>query len=406
VIGYDDRIHPDIDRARGIVRAQDAFDYQRKVGAPAEAGEIVPAQRRIAEDLDEASNRGRGVFRRAAREFGTEGGIAEVVGDPVAVEKRRIGVREVALAPGQDGAVHRHHDRAVAGPFRPRDEAGGHIRVGAPVELKPTRCITHRGGHILEGDRGSAAQDDRNPQPGGGSGGSQLAFGMENALHADWCEEDGRGKRGSEQRALPLAAGKVAEYPRLDSPAAKRGEIGSHGIFGPRAAGEIAERVGAQQLPGALLERFRGHRHLRPTLIDLDLTGDAERPGSGAGHGPSLSGGLPGQQRNSAGGPSPGGARTASCRGGLELPGLARLHVIPLAAEVLEQARLLHLALECLERPVEPIILVELHFYHGPHRHGLSGRENGRFDPSRPAVAIRAEKYGPAGYGPPDRYGR
>ena len=52
-------------------------------------------------------------------------------------------------------------------------------------------------------------------------------------------------------------------------------------------------------------------------------------------------------------------AASASGRG-LQLAGLARLGVVALAAQVRENAGLLHLLLEALERPVEAIIIAEL----------------------------------------------
>src|SRR5580765_8458661 len=51
-------------------------------------------------------------------------------------------------------------------------------------------------------------------------------------------------------------------------------------------------------------------------------------------------------------------ASTSGCS--LQLPGLARLRVVALAAQVCKNARLLHLLLEALERPVEAIIIAEL----------------------------------------------
>jgi len=52
-------------------------------------------------------------------------------------------------------------------------------------------------------------------------------------------------------------------------------------------------------------------------------------------------------------------AASASGRG-LQLAGLARLGVVALAAQIRENAGLLHLLLEALERPVEAIIIAEL----------------------------------------------
>src|SRR5262249_44741798 len=75
--------------------------------------------------------------------------------------------------------------------------------------------------------------------------------------------------------------------------------------------------------------------------------------------------------------PSRAGAAAGSRR--LELPSLARLQVVPFAAKVLQQARLLDLPLEGLERPVEPIIVVQCHFNHG---HTTVARERTR--PVRP----------------------
>ena len=51
-------------------------------------------------------------------------------------------------------------------------------------------------------------------------------------------------------------------------------------------------------------------------------------------------------------------------RGRLQLPCLARLHVIALLSEVLQDPRLRDLALERLERPIEAIALFEMNLDH------------------------------------------
>src|SRR3954463_7330392 len=51
--------------------------------------------------------------------------------------------------------------------------------------------------------------------------------------------------------------------------------------------------------------------------------------------------------------------------GGLDLARFARLHVVPLPPEILQDPRLLHLALERLERELEAIRFGELDFDHG-----------------------------------------
>src|SRR5215204_7089313 len=65
-------------------------------------------------------------------------------------------------------------------------------------------------------------------------------------------------------------------------------------------------------------------------------------------------------------------AATASgCR--LQLTGLARLREVTLPTQVGEDARLLHLLLEALERPVEAIIVAELNLDQRPSLLCLSG---------------------------------
>src|SRR5688500_10021503 len=49
----------------------------------------------------------------------------------------------------------------------------------------------------------------------------------------------------------------------------------------------------------------------------------------------------------------------------LELAGLARLRVVPLAAEVLQETGALHLLLEGLERPLDAVAFVQRDFDHG-----------------------------------------
>src|SRR6185369_905364 len=65
-------------------------------------------------------------------------------------------------------------------------------------------------------------------------------------------------------------------------------------------------------------------------------------------------------------------AASASGRG-LQLSGLARLGVVALAAQVRENAGLLHLLLEALERPVEAIIIAELDLDQSAYLLVLSG---------------------------------
>ena len=60
-----------------------------------------------------------------------------------------------------------------------------------------------------------------------------------------------------------------------------------------------------------------------------------------------------------------GGAMSSALRGfHLDLASGAGLHVMPAPAQLAENARLLYLALERLERPVEAVGLVEVNFGH------------------------------------------
>src|SRR4029079_285320 len=118
---------------------------------------------------------------------------------------------------------------------------------------------------------GSATQDHGNAQGGSCPGGGQLSFPVKQALHSDWCEENGCWELGVEDAGAPGPARQVAEDSRLDPPPAKRGEGGPLRVCGSGAAGEIAERLSAQQLAGALLQGLGSDRHQGAAVVDLDL---------------------------------------------------------------------------------------------------------------------------------------
>ena len=92
--------------------------------------------------------------------------------------------------------------------------------------------------------------------------------------------------------------------------------------------------------------RWSRCRHGRPAAAPVERSAPASQPWATP---CSLAGGA----ANRRAAPTTSGRR-------LQLTGLARLRVMALSSQVGEDARLLHLLLEALERPVEAIIIAEL----------------------------------------------
>ncbi len=102
----------------------------------------------------------------------------------------------------------------------------------------------------------SGAQDHRHAERACGPRDGQLAVLVEDRLHADRRQHDGRSKREPEHLDAEVAAGDVAQEARNDPPAAERLAVGAHRVFGPGSPGHVIECLRLQGSPGLQLQLF------------------------------------------------------------------------------------------------------------------------------------------------------
>ena len=232
---------------------------------------------------------GETVFFGRAREDRPEDRVARVVGLALAEEKRVVSEVEVVGAPTEQAGVEGDDERGKAGGFRAADEAAGKVAVAAPVELKKTRGIAHRGGDVFDRARGLATEGERNFSGGGGAGGREFAFGVIELMEADGRDHDGGGGGLAVDRRGEGTRREIGEHPGHDAPCAEIGTVGGHRFFETGAAdvGEGRRREGGA---GEFAEFFDGDRQGGRTLvasvpIDFHLMADAKTADGGLAHG-------------------------------------------------------------------------------------------------------------------------
>jgi len=77
---------------------------------------------------------------------------------------------------------------------------------------------------------------------------------MNNVLHADRAEQNGRGERVSEKFDGEVALRNVAQHAWDDSPTIESGEVGAGGAFAGGAAGNVIESLRCESFGGFLFE--------------------------------------------------------------------------------------------------------------------------------------------------------
>ena len=188
------------------------------------------------------------------RQLGSKDRIGQVVRDPIAVQERQEAVLQVPGPPSELEGVHGQHDRAVAGGLGPLHERAAYLPIAGPVELEPARHLARRGGHGLHGVGGNRAQDERHAGRPGSGGNAELAIGVDDANCADGGHEHRSRQARSEQLGLQAAACDTAQVARDQLPPVQRGAVGSDRRLRASSAGDVAERLGAEELAGALLQ--------------------------------------------------------------------------------------------------------------------------------------------------------
>ena len=135
VVGHDDAVHSGLHRGAGVVGVQDALEHDGQRGLVPQPGEVVPGQRRVAEDARPAEHLVEVLGVGAQR--GGEGRVGEVVGDAHALKEREVGRVEVGGPPPQHERVERDDEGRVPGGLGPAHERRGHLALVRPVELVP-----------------------------------------------------------------------------------------------------------------------------------------------------------------------------------------------------------------------------------------------------------------------------
>src|SRR3954470_22952198 len=95
----DDPVDPPLPRLAGIVRMKDPLEHYRQGGGAAQPLEPLPGEAGIGEDAEEVAHGRADVLFGRFLEAGAEDGVREVLRDSHSLEKREIGLLEIARLP-------------------------------------------------------------------------------------------------------------------------------------------------------------------------------------------------------------------------------------------------------------------------------------------------------------------
>ena len=173
VVRHDDRVDSGPDGPQRVLGREDSLEYHRKAGMPAQQLDRRPGQRR---------------GERRAGVGGHRGGTGEpTVSARVPGEVHRAyllgqgeAVADVAQSPAHPRHVNGQHDGGGARVLGPAHQVQGCGTVAQPVELEPERAADPR--NVLHREAAQRADDVGNPGCGGGTGGGQLPFGVNQLL--------------------------------------------------------------------------------------------------------------------------------------------------------------------------------------------------------------------------------
>src|SRR5579864_3123817 len=149
----------------------------------------------------------------------------------MAEQKRQIRMLQVALTPAQHRSVEGYHQSAVAALLRALQQTRSELMIFAPIELKPMRRGRHCLADFLHRARRNSTQGKRNAQRPSSARNCEFGFRMNDVLHANGPEKNGRGKIVAEEFDGEIALGYVAQHARHDAPAIEGLEIGSGGAL-------------------------------------------------------------------------------------------------------------------------------------------------------------------------------
>ena len=219
VIGDEDTIHSRIHGKARVVRMENALQDDGQARAPPEKRQIGPGERRSRIGRDEASHRGgrraraqivRGTTRDRARhcnhgaqrgechpsargrgtgqrlgELAHEDGIAGVLRDALADHEREVRLVEVSRAPTEHRGIQRDNERFASARLGAAHEAFDELVVLAPVQLEPSRCVTHRGRASFHRHGCLIREDHRKPARGSGTRDRRIRLRVHQFEHAD-----------------------------------------------------------------------------------------------------------------------------------------------------------------------------------------------------------------------------
>jgi hypothetical protein len=290
VVGDDDGVDAVVEGQAGVVGVQDSFQQNGQTSLPAEPGEIAPGEGGVREQSCPEANGGRGIGLRRLRETRAEDRIAEVVRESVAKKEWKVRMLEIAFAPSEHGGVESNDERGVSGLFRALQQAGGEFVIFAPIELEPPRGGGHGVGDFFKGARRHGTENEGDTQGCGGAGDGNFGVRMNDVLHADGAEQNGRGKSMAEEVDGEVALGNVAQHARDNPPAIKSGEVGARAAFAAGASGDVIVSLRWKNFGGLFFELREWNRDgeflsRQAELVDLELALHAGAGGGGTGDG-------------------------------------------------------------------------------------------------------------------------
>ena len=269
VVGDVDAVDAGVDGAPGVVGVQDPLEHDGQARQLAQPRQVVPRQRRAAEDLEEgldggarllrgevvagaarvvaahrqqgADGRGRGPRARgvpplrpsaaAAHPLGDaplEDGVGRVLGDPLAAGEGQVPEVEVAGTPAEVCRVERDDERLAAARLGPGDEARDEVVVAAPVELVPV--ARSRRSAVAISSIGTEAWvlmiwvTCCCARP---TGDGEVGLVVRHRQHADRCDEQRALVPTAEELDAGVARGRVDEHAGHHLPPVEGGDVGA-----------------------------------------------------------------------------------------------------------------------------------------------------------------------------------
>jgi hypothetical protein len=191
--------------------------------------------------------------------------------------QHEAGAADAVLRP-RDRRIDGEHERLAAGAFRSRNDLAREAAVALQVDLKPERC-GRRGGDLLDGHRGAAADHEDRLRVRGAARGLGLALRMQELVIRGRREEDRVRQLLAEERAARAQARDVGQDVRAQLVRVERLRVPAQRHFVGGAGGDVLVRHRGEALSRGALVVVEGEQLLWRSRFGARVGGCGRRGG-------------------------------------------------------------------------------------------------------------------------------